>query len=167
MESFAARFCSPSAVLIVLISLQSAAQMGRSREQGSMADPFYNTASEVTVSGTVDDVQQMTGTGSAGQTWTCPLGWTGTHLMLKTDVGILPVHVGPSAYLAAKNFTIAKGDKLSILGSKVQYRRSDVLVAKRITKGNEVLTLRNSAGFPMWTGFRLGSTPLPIRPKGD
>ncbi len=167
MESFAARFCSPSAVLIALISLQCAAQTGGSREQGSMADPFYNTASEVTVSGTVDDVQQMTGKGSAGQTWTCPRGWTGTHLMLRTDVGILPVHVGPSAYLAAKNFTIAKGDKLTILGSKVQYQRSDVLVAKRIAKGNEVLTLRNSAGFPMWTGFRLGSTPLPTTPKRE
>lgn len=166
MKSFAARFCWPSAVLVVLISLQSAAQMGRSREQGTMADPFYNTASEVTVSGTVDDIQQMMGAGSASQTWSCPRGWTGTHLMLKTDVGILPVHVGPSAYLAAKNFTVAKGDKLTILGSKVQYQRSDVLVAKRITKGSQVLTLRNSAGFPMWTGFRLGSTPLPIRPKG-
>ena len=117
----------------------------------------YDPTTETTVKGTVEEVKQV-----AGQH-----GWNGTHLMLKTDVGILPVHVGPSAYLAAKNFAIAKGDKLTILGSKVQYQRSDVLVAKRITKGSEVLTLRNSAGFPMWTGFRLGSTPLPTAPERE
>lgn len=171
MKSLAAQFCGLSAVpavVIVLISLQSAAQIRGSRGQDrTMADPLYNRETEVTISGTVDEVQQMPGAASAAKIWTCPRGWTGTHLMLKTDVGTLPVHVGPSAYLATKNFTIAKGDKLTILGSKVQYQRSDVLVAKRITKGSEVLTLRNSAGFPMWTGFRLGSTPLPTTPKRE
>ena len=75
-------------------------------------------------------------------------------------------NVGPSAYLASKNFSIAKGDKLTILGSRIQYQGSDFLIAKEITKGNEVLTLRNSAGFPMWSGFRMGSTPLPTTPSG-
>jgi hypothetical protein len=75
------------------------------------------------------------------------------------------VHVGPSAYLASKNFSIKQGDKLTILGSKVQYQGSDFLIAKEITKGTEVLTLRNSAGFPLWSGFRMGSTPLPSTPN--
>jgi hypothetical protein len=150
--------------------LESTAQMGREpargRGPGMMGAPFYNLATEVTINGTVDDVRQMSTTGAAGKAWRCPRGWTGTHLMLKTDTGALAVHVGPSAYLASKNFSIAKGDKLTILGSRVQYQGSDFLVAKEITKGNEVLTLRNSAGFPMWSGFRMGSTPLPTTPSG-
>ena len=166
MKSLAARFCALFAAL-VLVSLQSAAQMGGGRGQGRMmGGPFYNTGTEVTLNGTVDEVQQITGTGATGQTWSCPRSWTGTHLMLKTDTGMLAVHVGPSAYLANKNFSIAKGDKLTILGSKVQYQGSDFLIAKEITKGNEVLTLRNSAGFPLWSGFRMDSTPLPTTPSG-
>jgi hypothetical protein len=150
---------------VLLMGFAVTAQMGGGRGQGRMmGGPLYNTATEVTIAGTVDEVQQLNGI--AGQTWSCPRGWTGTHLMLKTDAGTLAVHVGPSAYLASKNFTIAKGDKLTILGSRVQYQGSDFLIAKEITKGNEVLTLRNSAGFPMWSGFRMGSTPLPTTPSG-
>jgi hypothetical protein len=154
-------------VVMALAAVQAAGQMGGGRGQGRMmGGPFYNTGTEMTITGTVDEVQQINGTGPAGQTWNCPRGWTGTHVMLKTDTGTLAVHVGPSAYLAGKNFSIAKGDKLTILGSKVQYRGSDFLIAKEITKGSEVLTLRNSAGFPLWSGFRMGSTPLPATSSG-
>jgi hypothetical protein len=164
MKNLINRFVVVSA-LILLMGFTVTAQMNGGRGQARMmGGPLYNTGTEVTITGTVDEVQQLNGT--AGQTWSCPRGWTGTHLMLKTDTGALAVHVGPSAYLASKNFSIAKGDKLTILGSRVQYQGSDFLVAKEITKGNEVLTLRNSAGFPMWSGFRMGSTPLPTTPSG-
>jgi hypothetical protein len=165
MKSLAARFYGLFAALLILsAAIQVAAQMGPGRGQGRMmGGPFYNTGTEVTMNGTVDEVQQITG--ASGQTWKCPRGWSGTHLMLKTDSGTLPVHVGPSAYLASKNFSIAKGDKLTIVGSKVQYQGADFLIAKEITRGNEVLTLRNSAGFPLWSGFRMGSTPLPTEPS--
>jgi hypothetical protein len=164
MKSLANRFVMVGA-LVLLVAFTVTAQMGGGRGQGRMmGGPFYNTGTEVTITGTVDEVQQLSDT--AGQTWRCPRGWTGTHLMLKTDTGALAVHVGPSAYLASKNFSIAKGDKLTILGSRVQYQGSDFLIAKEITKGNEVLTLRNSAGFPLWSGFRMGSTPLPTTPSG-
>lgn len=167
MKSLAGRFYGLFAALLILsVAIQVAAQMGPGRGQGRMmGGPFYNTGTEVTINGTVDEVQQITSTSVAGQTWSCPRGWTGTHLMLKTDDGTLPVHVGPSAYLASKNFSIGKGDKLTIVGSKVQYQGADFLIAKEIAKGSEVLTLRNSAGFPLWSGFRMGSTPLPAPPS--
>lgn len=167
MKNFGNRFFVMVGALILFAAFTVTAQMGGGRGQGRMmAGPFYNTGAEVTINGTVDKVQQITATSAAGQTWRCPRGWTGTHLTLKTDTGTLPVHVGPSSYLTSKNFSIAKGDKLTILGSKVQYQGSDFIIAKEITKGSEVLTLRNSAGFPMWSGFRMGSTPLPTTPSG-
>lgn len=164
MKSLINRFVMVSA-LVLLMGFTVTAQMGGGRGQGRMmGGPFYNTGTEVTITGTVDEVQQLSGT--AGQAWSCPRGWTGTHLRLKIDTGVLAVHVGPSAYLASKNFSVAKGDKLTILGSRVQYQGSDFLIAKEISKGSEVLTLRNSAGFPLWSGFRMGSTPLPTTPSG-
>ena len=166
MKTLAVRFYALFVALIFIVTLPSAAQMGGGRGQGRiMAGPFYNTGTEVTITGTVDQVQQVTGTRAGGQAWNCPRGWSGTHLMLNTEAGTLVVHVGPSAYLASKNFSIAKGDRLTIVGSRVQYQGSDFLIAKEITKGSEVLRLRNSAGFPLWSGFRLGSTPLPTTPS--
>lgn len=161
MKKLGITFFIMLAALILFTAFSVTAQMGGGRGQGrTMDSPFYNTGTEVTINGTVDEVQQITATSASGMMRNCPRGWTGTHLIVKTDTGTLPVHVGPSSYLASKNFSIAKGDKLTILGSKVQYQGSDFIIAKEITKGSEVLTLRNSAGFPMWSGFRMGSTPL-------
>jgi hypothetical protein len=167
MKNLAVRSLTVFAVVLViqLMSLPCTAQMGGGRGQGRMmGGHFYNTETEVTITGIVDNVLQVTGKDATVRVVNCPRGWTGTHLRLKTDAGTLHVHVGPSAYLARKNFSIAIGDKLTVLGSKIQYQGSDFLIAKEITKGDEVLTLRNSAGFPLWTGFRMGSTPLPATP---
>lgn len=159
-------------IVLTMIALVAAlqAQMGGGRGQGRMmGGPFYNTGTEVMVNGTVSEVQQIAGqtAAAAGTTWArCPRGWAGTHLLLNTDAGPLIVHVGPSAYLASKNFSIAKDDKVTILGSKVQYQGSDFLIAKQITKGDQVLTLRDSSGFPLWSGFR-GGTPMPLPSTGN
>lgn len=151
-----ASFYTFLAIAVVALTSFVVAQMGAGRGR-MMRGPIYNTATEATVLGTVDDVQQITGqaTGPAGAGWArCPGGWTGTHVLLKIETGTVVVHVGPSAYLASKNFTIAKGDSLKVLGSKMQYNGADFLIAKEITKGDQVLTLRDANGFPLWAGFR-------------
>lgn len=67
------------------------------------------------------------------------------------------VHVGPPAFLAQNNLALAKGDKLTIFGSKVQYFGSEFLIARDISKGDQSLRLRDSEGFPLWSGARGGS----------
>ena len=147
------------------------AQMGGGPGPGrSMGAPLYDTSTETTVHGTVAEVQQLTGktmSGSTGTMWgTCPRGWAGTHLAVTTDQGTLIVHVGPAPYLASKNFSFSKGDELTIKGSKVQYQGSDFLIAREITKGDQVLTLRDGSGFPLWSGPRRGS-PIASPPAGN
>ena len=147
------------------------AQMGGGPGSGrSMHGPLYDPASETTVKGTVKEVQQLTGKpipGSSGtMSGTCPRGWSGTHLTLTTDQGTLIVHVGPTAYLTSKNFSIAKGDELTITGSEVQYQGSDFLIAREIIKGGRTLTLRDTKGFPLWSGPHRGS-PMPNPPAGN
>jgi hypothetical protein len=60
--------------------------------QGGYGGRTYDPKSEVTVKGTVQDVQQQTGKN----------GWQGTHLTLNTDAGTFDVHVGPSSYIGSK-----------------------------------------------------------------
>lgn len=154
------------ALSFLFAASSAVAQMGGGPGAGrSMRGPLYNLSTETTLKGTVEEVQQLTAqtAGSNQPMWgNCPRGWTGTHIVLKTDEGALAVHVGPSAFLSQKNFTLAKGDKVTITGSKLQYQGSDFLIAKEITKGDQVLTLRDANGFPLWAGARRGyPTPNP------
>ena len=72
--------------------------------------------------------------------------------MVKTDTETLAVHVGPTAYLAEKGITPAKGDTLEILGSRVTIDKEAVVIAKQIKKGDNTWTLRDASGRPRWSG---------------
>ena len=112
--------------------------------QGAPGPRYYHPKTETTVKGTIEEVQDLTGRH----------GWKGTHLVLTTDAGALKVHVGPSAYVAKKNFFFAKGDEIQVLGWKVSVDGKDALVAREITKQGKTLVLRNGQGIPEWSGGR-------------
>ena len=63
----------------------------------------------------------------------------------------LGVHVGPKFYLDEQKITIAKGDALEILGSRVTIDAKPVLIARQIKKGNATWTLRDASGRPLWS----------------
>jgi len=115
----------------------SYAQMPR-RPKGA---PLYNPATEITVTGTVEAENKITGR----------QGWGGTHLQLKTESETLDVHVGPSWFLSQNKVTFAKGDQIEVTGSKVKFANADALLAREITKGGQKLILRNENGFPVWS----------------
>lgn len=111
--------------------------------QGPHGMRNYDPKTEVTVKGTVEDVQQQAARKN---------GRMGTHLILKTDSGTLPIHVGPSAYIANKQFSFVKGDEIEVLGSKVSIGGKETLLAREITKQGKTLVLRNAQGVPQWAG---------------
>ncbi len=78
----------------------------------------------------------------------------GTHLDLKTGSGTFDVHLGPSGFLAAKNFKFAKGDQVEVTGSKVTFEGHDAIIAREVKMGGKVLTLRDAQGIPEWSGGR-------------
>ena len=68
--------------------------------------------------------------------------------------GSRDVHLGPSTYLAEKNFTIRKGDTLEITGSLVKTGGAEAVIAREVKKGSETLVLRDKNGMPLWSGYR-------------
>ncbi len=110
---------------------------------------LYDVKSEVKVAGSVEEVQQFTGR----------RGWSGTHLVLRTDSGTLDVHVGPTAYIEKQQFSFAKGDSIEVLGSQIKLSGKDTLLAREITKDGKKLTLRDQNGFPLWS--RRGQSASP------
>jgi len=110
---------------------------------GTNAGQIYSSATETTVTGTVDDVKRMPPAGN---------GMAGLHLVLNTSAGAIDVHVGPTWYVSSRNFTFAKGDAVTLVGSKITMSGREVLIAREITKGQQTLTLRTANGIPVWSG---------------
>jgi hypothetical protein len=131
------RVASRASGILILVFLTVAAVLAQGPRKGTRN---YDPSKEITVKGTVEDVQQLQGRH----------GWNGTHLVLKTDAENLEVHAGPSSYLAEKQFSFTKGDEIEVVGSKVKLGTKDVLIAREITKDGNKLVLRNAQGIPMW-----------------
>jgi len=105
---------------------------------------IYDPATETTITGKVAAITQHTGKGRG----------TGTHLMVETSAGTVEVHLGPTSYLAAQNASYAKGDQVTVTGSKVKFGSSEVIIAREVKKGDQVLTLRDAQGIPKWSRGR-------------
>lgn len=110
---------------------------------GGLGAGNYDAAAETTLTGTVDQEDLM------GPT--APM-MGGVHLMVSTPAGRTEVHVGPAWYVSSKNVHFAKGDVLTIVGSQGMMAGKAVIIAREITKGNDILTLRDAKGFPLWSG---------------
>ncbi len=134
---------SISMAVTVVLAFAATAALAQGGGPG-MGMPNYDPKTEVTVKGTIEDVQQQQGRH----------GWMGTHLLLKTDSGTLDVHAGPSGYITENHFSFAKGDSIEVIGSKVTIQDKDALLAREIVKDGKTLTLRNAQGIPQWSGSR-------------
>jgi len=117
----------------------SAEPQGRS---GMQSPPMYNVATEVTLTGTITEVQTMAG----------PAGQGGVHLMLKTSTETSRVNLGPSWFLTQEKYTFAKGDAVTVTGSRVKLDTGDAVIAREIKKGAQTMTVRDAKGFPKWSG---------------
>jgi len=103
--------------------------------------PKYNVATEVRIEGVIQEVKQF---------W-CPVnGDEGTHLMLKSENGVLEVHVAPLRFLQGNGVSFAIGDHIQVVGSMVIYEGHEAMIARKITRGDETFAFRKADGRPLW-----------------
>lgn len=138
---------SSTCVLFTVAALLSASplalgQGAMHRGVGGVGIGRYDAAAEVTFSGTVDEVRQIPSPRS---------GPGGLHLMIRGDGVVQEVAVGPVSFVTSKHFNFAKGDSVIVTGAKVKMNGSDVVVAREIKKGDQVLMLRDARGVPLWS----------------
>jgi hypothetical protein len=103
------------------------------------AMPKYDKSSEVKVKGVVEEVK----TAADGN----------VHLTLKTDKGLLDVFIAPEKFLKEMEITFAKGDALEVLGSLVAAGEAPLLLAREVTRGGDVMMVRDDNGKPVWVGW--------------
>lgn len=114
---------------------------------GGRAQRLYNPKTETTIKGTIEKVSQVAG----------HRGWNGTHLALRADDQVYDVHVGPTKYLAKIGLNLSTGEQVEIIGSKIKLNGADAIIAREVKKQDKVFTLRDSQGFPKWSGAGRGS----------
>ena len=78
----------------------------------------------------------------------------GIHIVVKTDKEMIAVHLGPGWYIENQDVEIAPEDKIEVRGSRITFEGKPALIAAEVKKGDEVLTLRDANGVPVWSGWR-------------
>lgn len=126
-------------VLVALAPASSLAQGGPPPGKGS-AQRMYDPATVVTLSGTVTAESRV----DRGR------GHKGIHLTLRTAEGEISVHLGPDSWVDQQKVRLAKGDSVTVKGSKVTFDGGPAIIAQSVTRGGETLVLRSPDGVPVW-----------------
>jgi hypothetical protein len=112
---------------------------------GTAYDRMYNLQTVEMISGEVVSVDKITP--MKGMNY-------GVHAIVKTDKETISVHLGPNWYIENQDMTIAPGDRIEVKGSRIIFEGKPALIAAEVNKGDDVLMLRDSNGFPVWSGWR-------------
>jgi uncharacterized protein YcnI len=123
-------------VLMVVIILAGAVAAAQQKS------PKYNLADEIKLKGTVESVKQVPNSCS---------GYTGTHVLLKTEKGLLEVQIAPADFLKELDISFAAGDALEITGAKIKEGESEMVLAREIVRKGNSLVVRDRKGEPVWT----------------
>lgn len=102
----------------------------------------YDVSKEVTIKGVVEEVKDFQ----------CPVsGGMGAHLVVKTDKGLVIVHLALSKFLSDYGFNFAKGDEVEVRGVRAKVGDDEnAILARTIDRGNQTFTFRDKAGKPLW-----------------
>jgi hypothetical protein len=104
-------------------------------------DPRYEVATVIDVDATVMDLREVSRNN--------PL--SGLHLTVKIESDTMDVFLGPVDFLKEFEITFAKGDKLEIIGSKVKFAGTHVVLTRQVRRDETNLYLRDTKGKPYWT----------------
>ncbi len=130
-----------SKVLLVAaaLSLLSISAWG----QGSHnTGPKYDSTKEIKIKGVVEDIREVTGE------------YEGAHLVVKTETKTVLVHVAPSDFLKEIEASFKKGDEVLVVGSPAPGATEEEILAREITDGQNIVTLRDGKGVPIWAGWK-------------
>ena len=73
------------------------------------------------------------------------------HLLVKDGTNSIDVYLCPKSFFDDMGMSFAKGDEITITGSKVKQGENDLVLAREIVKGsNDTFVLRDGKGDPVW-----------------
>ena len=144
------RMCGLAVAVMTLVFLTApSGPMGHRGGRGGMgggSGMVYNTQTTVTISGVVKSAQRVTPGG--GKSYD-------VYLIVQTSDAPMEVYLGPGWYIDSRDMKIQEGDTVEVKGSKVNYKGEPSIIAAEVTRGADVLVLRDTSnGTPVWVGSK-------------
>jgi len=133
------------AVFLIFLSGESFAQGGKGAGgwgPGTSYNRMYDPKTVENLSGEVEKIELFTPRRGMSQ---------GVHMVLKTDKGSIPVHLGPSWYMDKQGVKFEPGDKVEVTGSRITFNKKPAIIASEVKKGGQALKLRDETGTPAWS----------------
>ena len=106
----------------------------------AQSPPKYDPATETKLKGTVEELKFVPPTGAK----------TVAYLVIKSGTDTLQVFLCPKTFLDQMGATFKPEDKVEVTGSKVTQGGADLILAREVDKGDDMLTLRFKDGKPAW-----------------
>ena len=75
---------------------------------------------------------------------------TVAYLVIKSGTDTLQVFLCPKTFLDQMGATFKPQDKVEVTGSKVTQDGADLILAREVDRGDDMLTLRFKDGKPAW-----------------
>ena len=125
--------------LVLFLTVALVAPVGA--QKASKANgPKYDLQTEAKIKGTIDDLK-LPPKGSEKEI---------AHLALKSGADRVDVYLCPKSFMDDMGMDFAKGDEISLTGSKVKVGDADLVLAREIVKGNNSFVMRDAKGAPVW-----------------
>ena len=129
-------------VMILVIALIAATAPAFCQKPANPAVPKYDTTTEATFKGTVEEVRDRQ----------CPVsGGMGSHIILKLSDGkTIEVHLATTKFVQQYELVFNKGDQVEVVGSKVIFEGVETIFAREIKRGTDTFVFRDKTGAPIW-----------------
>lgn len=127
-------------VALIFFSVTFAATGRRARPAPAPA-PAYDKSQEVQLQGAVEDIKDPVGPAARSPQ---------QQIVLQTAAGSVLVQLAPSSFLKSQDFVCTKGDVLEVVGARVLVQNQEIVLAREVRMGEQVVTLRDADGHPEW-----------------
>ena len=131
-------------LLILAVALAGVAAHAQKSQPNTTSPPKYDLHSESKIKGTIDEVK-LPPKGSEKEI---------AHLLIKEGANSVDIYLCPKTFFDDMGMSFAKGDEITVTGSKVKQGETEIVLAREIVKGNDTFALRDDKGEPVWNWKR-------------
>jgi len=135
--------CAVALAFAWAVLASSAASVSAADKDPKAPGPSYDTATVIDIQAKVSAVREV------------PKGnpMDGLHLMVQSGSESLDVYVGPPEFVKVFEVKFTKGDQVHVIGSKVNFEGSTIVLAREVSIGTVTLLCRDKDGEPLWKYF--------------
>lgn len=123
--------------------------------QSQLGVPIYDRHAEITVTGSIVEVRELSTMGGATQgedryRKISMVGIAGVLVLLKTDEETCDLYLGPASYLREQRVELTSDDMIRVIGVRISIGDAKLILVRELRKGNQSWFLRDAQGRPWW-----------------